>query len=74
MRIPPLPVRIDGAQWTASRSWEKAATVQLSAAEVVVGAGLVFGRDFGWLEGQTVLEGYADRLTARPAYAAAMEG
>jgi glutathione S-transferase len=39
-----------------------------SAADVLIGSGLLWGRDLGWLEGQGVLEEYAGRLAERPAY------
>ncbi|MBL4849189.1 MAG: glutathione S-transferase [Planctomycetes bacterium] len=45
---------------------------QFSAADVLVGSGLLWGRDMGWLDGQPALAEYADRLAERPAYKASL--
>lgn len=38
-----------------------------SAADVLIGSALLWGRDMGWLEGQPALIQYADLLGERPA-------
>lgn len=41
---------------------------EFSAADVLIGSGLLWGRAMGWLAGYPALEAYAQRLAERPAY------